>query len=597
MRFARFLMPLSLLVGAAAMAADAPTQRSTLADDPLRKISVSVKNNRLVFATRADYERAVNESSPDVSGSIFERLQGLAGFTSLAATANAMQRTAVGGPTPSLITDAHLRAILNPDLVLQIGDSILKVDPASEKVYVLPAAHEAEYADLVAERTSNPNIRQFSTNDDVLDLLAPDQAPQRCEELGLEKEKVSTGGITFGADSMEGEVKYTALGFYYSLAAMITIPGRNSNARATVDLAPVYYHVRCGGTTGPYSVSNYYLGTDGVYQSYQGARRLSAVCMRARFHGETRNSSNVVIAKADSGWIDVCHNYTPPTNSGPDGLDYPHNPTTYIVGQYSLSKPTLARGPATSWSITPPLPAGLVLNPTTGVIDGVPTTAALAADRTVTAANAYGSTTKLLHMAAVKPPVPPSSITYPANPAIYVVNHQVLSQPTYSGGKPTSWSVTPALPPGLNLASGFDPSLGTGYIWGVPTTPQALKPYTIAAYNAGGSTSVTLRIEVRDPATPLSGLTYSENPATYTAGKPIATNRPSLASGVPFSGFSVTPTLPDGLTLSQSTGEIWGTPAHSQSTRTYTVTAHGSTALPGASVQLRITVVEQPPIK
>src|SRR3954471_15222273 len=131
-------------------------QRSMPIDNSLQKISVSVKNNRLVFATRADYERAVNESKPDVRGQVFERLKMLNGFTSLAATSGATERTAGGRPNPSaLIADDGFRSLLNPDLVVQIGDYIVKVNPATEKVYVLPAAHEAEYADLVAERTSN----------------------------------------------------------------------------------------------------------------------------------------------------------------------------------------------------------------------------------------------------------------------------------------------------------------------------------------------------------------------------------------------------------------------------------------------------------
>jgi hypothetical protein len=575
----------------------ASAQRSMPVDNSLQKISVSVKNNRLVFTTRADYERAVNESKPEVRGRVFERLKTLNGFTSLAATSGATERTAGGRPNPSaLITDDGFRSLLNPDLVVQIGDHIVKVNPATEKVYVLPAAHEAEYADLVAERTSNPNIRQFSTNDNVLDLLASGQA-QRCGELGLEKEKVTTGEIELGNYSMKGTVAYAAYGVYFSLAAGIVITTRETDADATVDLAPVYYHVRCGGTVGPYSVTGYYLGKDKVYQSYQGSTRLSEVCLRARFHGEAPNANNVIVKK-DTGWIELCHNYVPPNNLPPDGLDYPHNPTSYIVGQYSVSRPTLARGPATSWSITPPLPSGLALDPTTGVIDGDPNTAAPAADRTVTAANTYGSTTKLLHMAAVKLPATPSNLTYPVNPAIYVMNQDVIpSPPTYSGGKITSWSVTPALPPGLQLQTGFDPSVGSGYIWGQPTTAQAVKQYTITAYNAGGSTTATLAIEVRDPSAALSGLTYSENPATYTVGTQIPTNKPTLASGVPYSGFTVTPALPDGLTLAKTTGEIWGTPTQSQQTKAYTVTARGSTAQAGASVQLRITVLKPKEIR
>lgn len=575
------------------MIVPASAQRSPLADDSLQKISVSVKNNRLVFTTRADYERLVNESKPDVRRRVFEGLKALDGFTSLAAAPLATERISAERPNRSaLITDDQFRSILNPDLVVQIGDYIFKVNPATEKVYALPAAHETEYADLVAERTSNPNIQQFSTSDAVLDLLVSDQANARCRESGVGPARSRTE-IRLGADSIEVVVEYNRWGIFFSLRALPNIHPK-LDASATVELAPVYYHVRCGNTVGPYSVTSHDLGKTGVYHSWQGSTPLNEFYMRARFQGKLTDVLNATFTN-QSGWIEISANYRSPSLA-PDGLEYPHNPTGYIVGQYSLSRPTLARGPVTSWSITPALPSGLVLGPT-GVIDGVPKTDAPAADRTVTAANSYGSTTKLLHMAAVKLPATPSNLTYPVNPAIYVMNQDVLpSRPAYSGGKVTSWSVTPALPPGLNLQPGGDP-MDSGSIWGRPTTAQTAKIYTIKAHNAGGSTSAMLTIEVRDPNTALSGLTYSQNPATYTKGTQIATNKPSLASGVPYSGFTVTPALPDGLTLAKTTGEIWGTPTQSPLSNTYTVTARGSTAQAGASVQLRITVVTPPPIR
>lgn len=164
----------------------------------------------------------------------------------------------------------------------------------------------------------------------------------------------------------------------------------------------------------------------------------------------------------------------------------------------------------------------------------------------------------------------------------------VPSPPKYSGGRVTSWSVTPALPPGLNLQTGGDPTLGSGYIWGRSTTAQPSRNYTIKAANAAASTTATLTIEVRDPGAALSGLTYAQNPVIYTKGSAISPNKPSLASEVPYAGFTVTPALPDGLTLAKTTGEIWGKPTQGQNAKTYTVTAHGSN---NTSVQIRITVI------
>jgi hypothetical protein len=570
-------------------------QRLVHADNAIQNINVTVNNNRLVFGTRDDYERAVGASKPELRKRVLDQLKTLKGFTSLAtAPPKATERIAGGKPAPSaLIDDNDFRSILNPDLVVQIGDHIFKINPASKKVYALPADQESEYADLLAERTSNPNIRQFSTDDAVLDLLASGQESQRCGDSGI-------GSLENEVDKAVHDVEakctaqYFKLGVYFSLSAKAVTPGIN-DAEVNVDLAPVYYHVRCGDTEGP-SFSSENVSQTQKYYAYRGSKPLNEVCLRVRFHVKaTSKLQGVGPVAFDVPWLAINANATctGTNNTGPTGLDYPHNPASYTVGQYSISKPTIARGPVTVWTIYPPLPQGLTIDPTTGVIDGVPKTTAPAADRTVTASGAQGSTTKLLHMGPVKSPAVPSQLTYPVNPVIYVMNESVIpSAPTYTGGKVTSWSVQPALPAGLYIQTGTDPGGATGYIWGTPTVAQPAKNYTITASNAGGSATATLNIEVRDAGSALSGLTYHDNPASYTVGTAIPTNKPSLASGVPFSGFTVVPSLPAGLTLATTTGEIWGTPTQAQGAKTYTVTAHGSTAQPGASVQVHITVIQ-----
>ena len=81
----------------------------------------------------------------------------------------------------------------------------------------------------------------------------------------------------------------------------------------------------------------------------------------------------------------------------PASLTYAHNPVTYCAGQSittnSPSTNLVTGGPATSYSAT--LPAGLAIDPVTGIISGTPTTTAgiTASNYSVTATNSCGSTT------------------------------------------------------------------------------------------------------------------------------------------------------------------------------------------------------------
>ena len=58
--------------------------------------------------------------------------------------------------------------------------------------------------------------------------------------------------------------------------------------------------------------------------------------------------------------------------------------------------PQVTTGTATSWSVTPSLPAGLTFNTSTGVISGTPTTAQASANYTVTANNGSGGLTPVV---------------------------------------------------------------------------------------------------------------------------------------------------------------------------------------------------------
>ena len=151
--------------------------------------------------------------------------------------------------------------------------------------------------------------------------------------------------------------------------------------------------------------------------------------------------------------------------------------------------------------------------------------------------------------------------------------------PTASGGPVVSWSISPTLPSGLSF------STQTGAISGTPSVLSASTSYTVTATNGGGSGTATVIIAVNDIAP--SAVTYS--PSTLTLVKNTAMNTVTpTASGGAVTSWSISGTLPTGLSFSTTTGAISGTPTVVQTTaQTYTVTASNT----GGSATTTVTII------
>lgn len=185
----------------------------------------------------------------------------------------------------------------------------------------------------------------------------------------------------------------------------------------------------------------------------------------------------------------------------------------------------------------------------------------------------------------------PSALAYGTNPATYTVGVAIpANTPSNTGGKITSYAVSPALPAGLSMDS------ATGIITGTPTSASPAATYTVTGSNTAGSATVSLTITVNDAAP--TGLSYSENPATYTVGTAITPNQPSTRGGTP-SSYTVSPALPAGLTLDAVTGIITGTPTGVAAAQDYTVTASNASGSTSATLNLAVnpsalTITAQP---
>ncbi|MFD3408878.1 putative Ig domain-containing protein [Aquirufa sp. HETE-83D] len=259
----------------------------------------------------------------------------------------------------------------------------------------------------------------------------------------------------------------------------------------------------------------------------------------------------------------------------PTGLSY-NTPNVYEEGVDIPPLNPAVTGFVSAYTVSPSLPAGLILDTSTGRIFGIPTLAKPTTTYVVTASNSTGSTSTNLVITVLI--ARPRNLVYPT-PKVLYQNFVIPDIAPSVTGTVATYSIDRTLPAGLSFSS------STGIISGNPSALSSMQTYVITARNSTGSTTASIDISV--VIAPPSNLAYF-SPTKLIQDSTLAPVRPTY-SGLA-TAFAIDKPLPLGLTFNTATGEITGKPSVYTGLVRYIVTASNSTGSTSAPLDLEILI-------
>ncbi|MBK6951049.1 MAG: hypothetical protein IPH24_03105 [Crocinitomicaceae bacterium] len=280
---------------------DVPEQKLT----PVETEKISIENGVLVFESIEFYESIVN----------FEDYSKVA-FTVNYLNSLDFNSFGKANPKSELFDDEFMDAIMNADQVVKIGAWFIRINPETETVSALNDLNISEYSSLISEDFSNTTIVNFSTSDDVLEMLKNNDLISTklgCGESGINgyDEYFSDEFIYSTSWLFDGALHFNRFGIYYHLFAEAA-SNVSGVFKIYINLEPVYYHVKCGITNGPYNVYNYQHASAYAsyqkYSSYQGSTNLNEVYFRGRIQAVYTHTNGVVYSKY-TPWKQIRVNY------------------------------------------------------------------------------------------------------------------------------------------------------------------------------------------------------------------------------------------------------------------------------------------------
>ncbi len=231
------------------------------------------------------------------------------------------------------------------------------------------------------------------------------------------------------------------------------------------------------------------------------------------------------------------------------------------------------------------LPAGLALDSGTGALTGTATTAStgVALTFTVTDSGAPAQTASATLTLIITATAPGElAITTATLPAAQVATPYSVTLAASGGTKPYTWALSGSLPAGLSFSG------ATGTLSGTPTATTAGASLTFSVTDSGSpaqNVSTTLTLVVTAPKLAIATASL---PAAQV-GVPYSTTLTTSGGTKPYT-WTVTGSLPAGLSLNASTGTLSGTPTAitAGASLTFKVTDSGA---PAQSATRTLTLV------
>lgn len=216
---------------------------------------------------------------------------------------------------------------------------------------------------------------------------------------------------------------------------------------------------------------------------------------------------------------------TNPTIQPPTSLSYATNPAVYIKDvAITANIPSNSGGAVTSYSVSPPLPAGVSLNTTTGVIGGTPTVASQSTGYAIVASNSMGSTTCVLLITVAPTPLTLSKAAG---------DGQTSSPGTVLAIAPDVAVFHASGTPAVDVDVTFTVTAGGGSVLNAHVRTNASGHASCGAWTLGVGKGLNI----------ISATVAGLNPVTFTSKAETVSNEVSLSVLTPISGSTVNETV------------------------------------------------------